>query len=225
MSKTIIVAGFGPGISNAVAKKFGREGFQVALVARSADTLAAGVKELEEAGIKAKAFPADLGTHAEVTAVVKKIHGDLGPITAILWNAYSRDAADMLTASPDEISSAVNLAVTSLSAAIQAALPDLRAQKGSVLVTNGGFGITNDMMDGLAAKFAMGLSIANAAKHKLVGVFNKKLAPDVFVGEVMVMGSVKGTAFDDGTATIDPASIADKFWALHTARTDVFATS
>ncbi len=39
MQKTIIVCGHGPGISNAVANKFGAKGFQVALVARSADKL------------------------------------------------------------------------------------------------------------------------------------------------------------------------------------------
>ena len=34
MTKTIIVAGFGPGISSAVAERFGKEGFTIALVAR-----------------------------------------------------------------------------------------------------------------------------------------------------------------------------------------------
>lgn len=35
MFKTIVVVGFGPGISTAVARKFGAEGFAVALVARN----------------------------------------------------------------------------------------------------------------------------------------------------------------------------------------------
>jgi NAD(P)-dependent dehydrogenase (short-subunit alcohol dehydrogenase family) len=36
MAKTILVAGYGPGISTAVAEKFGGEGFQVGLVAKVA---------------------------------------------------------------------------------------------------------------------------------------------------------------------------------------------
>jgi NADP-dependent 3-hydroxy acid dehydrogenase YdfG len=64
MSKIILVAGYGPGISKAVAQKFGAEGFTVALVARRADKLAAGVKALEDAGVKAAAFPANLGDPA-----------------------------------------------------------------------------------------------------------------------------------------------------------------
>jgi NAD(P)-dependent dehydrogenase (short-subunit alcohol dehydrogenase family) len=35
MSKTIVVVGFGPGISIAVAEKFGAAGFSFALVARN----------------------------------------------------------------------------------------------------------------------------------------------------------------------------------------------
>jgi NAD(P)-dependent dehydrogenase (short-subunit alcohol dehydrogenase family) len=46
MSKTIVICGYGPGISAAVARRFGREGFQVALVARYAQRLAAGVAAL-----------------------------------------------------------------------------------------------------------------------------------------------------------------------------------
>lgn len=67
MPKTIAVVGFGPGISAAVAKKFGAEGFSVALVARNKGLvaeeghLAEGVATLKAEGITAAAFPADAG--------------------------------------------------------------------------------------------------------------------------------------------------------------------
>jgi hypothetical protein len=38
------------------------------------------------------------------------------------------------------------------------------------------------------------------------------------VGEVVVLGMVKGTAFDQGNATLEPSAIADKFWELHQKR-------
>jgi short-subunit dehydrogenase len=60
MQKTILVCGYGPGISAAVANKFGAEGFQVALVARSAGKLEEARADLQARGIKAAAFPADL---------------------------------------------------------------------------------------------------------------------------------------------------------------------
>ena len=44
----------------------------------------------------------------------------------------------------------------------------------------------------------MGLALANAAKHKLVGLLAERLKADgVYVGEVMIAGAVKGTPYAD----------------------------
>ena len=225
MAKTIIVAGYGVGISKAVAEKFAAEGFAVALVARNAERLAAGVKELEAKSAKAVAIPADLGDASAVKAVVDKAR-TLGPIAAIHWNAYSGDAGNLLEADTAALHRAYDVSICGLLAAIQASLADLKAQKGSVLVTNGGFGLFDANLDAMAAKSNnMGLSMMNAAKHKMVGMLAAKLAAEnVYVGEVMVMGMVKGTAWDSGNATIDPKTIAAKFWDIHTSRKDTYAS-
>lgn len=225
MSKTIVVCGYGPGISTAVAERFGAEGFQVALVARRADNLAAGVAALEAKGVRAAAFPANLADPDSARGVIGKVHETLGPITVLQWTAYDGGAGDMLTADEAAVRGVLDIAVTSLLAAVKAALPDLRREKdAAVLVTNGGLGMFDSSMDAAAAGGAMGLGVANAAKHKLVGVLAQKLKPEnVFVGEVMVFGLVKGTAFDGGGATIDARTIAEKFWDLYRSRTDIYA--
>jgi len=227
MAKTIIVCGYGVGISKAVAQKFGAEGFSVALVARNAERLAAGVKELEAKGVKAAAFPADCGDAKAVAEMVSKARTALGPITALVWTAYAGDAGDLLAADAAAVHRALDVATTGLLAAVKAALPDLKAQKGAVLVTNGGFGAIDPNVDAMCVKFgAMGLALANAAKNKLVGLLHQKLKDDgVYVGQVMVMGVVKGTAFDQGgMGSLEASSIADKFWALYDAREDVTVT-
>ena len=64
------------------------------------------------------------------------------------------------------------------------------------------------------------LAIGKAAQHKTVGLLHQKLAPSgVYVGEVVVLGMVKGTAFDSGSATLEASAIADRFWELHQNRT------
>ncbi len=224
MAKTIIVCGYGVGISKAVAQKFGAEGFSVALVARNADKLATGVKELEAQGVKAAAFTADCGDAKAVTDMVGKARDALGPIAALEWTAYVGEAGDLLAADTTAIHRALDVATTGLLAAVKAALPDLKAQKGSVLVTNGAFGLVDPNVDAMCVKYnAMGLALANAAKHKLVGMLHQKLKDDgVYVGEVMVLGFVKGTAFDQGgPGGLEGKAIADKFWEIHTARKDV----
>ncbi|HVZ71631.1 MAG TPA: SDR family NAD(P)-dependent oxidoreductase [Polyangia bacterium] len=226
MSKTIIIYGYGPGISNAVAERFGAEGFSLALVARNAEKLTAAVKAFEAKGIRAAAFPADVSDPAAARAVVAKVREKLGPIAAVEWNAYSGAAGDLLAADAAALQTALNVAVTSLLAAVQEALPDLKQQKDpAVLVINGGLGYFDENVDAMAVQWkASGLAIANAAKHKLVGLLSKQLASDgVYVGEVVVLVSVKGTPFDNGTATLEASTVAAKLWDLYKARGEVSA--
>jgi NAD(P)-dependent dehydrogenase (short-subunit alcohol dehydrogenase family) len=51
MAKTLIVAGFGPGISTSVARNFGSQGYSVALLSRTAAKLEAGVKGARERAV------------------------------------------------------------------------------------------------------------------------------------------------------------------------------
>lgn len=227
MAKTILIAGFGTGISSAVAQKFGEAGFAVALVARNAERLAAGVKELEAKGIRAAAFPTDLGDPAAARELAGKVRERLGAVTVVHWNAYATAAGDLLTADVDEQRRLFDVPVTSLVAVIQGALPDLRAQKeAAVLVTNGNLGALDPSFDKMAVDLgAMGLGLANAAKHKLVGLLSAKLAPEgIYVGEVMVMGLVKGSAWDNGSATVEASAVAARFWEIYQAKKQVHAS-
>src|SRR3954468_8184823 len=221
MSKTIMICGFGPGISRAVAERFGAEGFSVALVGRNADKLGAGVKALEAKGVKAAAVTADFGDPAAAREAVKKARAALGPITALQWSAYDGGAGDLTTADATAIRRSLDVGITGFLATVQEALPDLRKEKdAAVLVTNGGLGYVDPGIDAMGVQWnTMGLSVVNAAKNKMIGLLSQKLAADkIYVGQVMVLGTVKGTAFDNGSATIDPAAVAGKFWELYKAR-------
>jgi NAD(P)-dependent dehydrogenase (short-subunit alcohol dehydrogenase family) len=221
MKKVIVVFGYGPGISNAVAERFGAEGFAVALVSRNRERLAAGVAALAAKGIEAAAFPADAGVPAEIRRALDEVRSRLGPVTAIEWTPYATGAGDVTRASPEELRAIFELPVVGLTTAVQAALPDLKQSPGAaVLVTNGGLGFFDAGADKAGVDWnAMGLSIANSAKHKLVRLLSLKLRADgIFVGEVVVTGVVKGSAFDNGHGTIEAAQIGEAFWKLYAAR-------
>jgi NADP-dependent 3-hydroxy acid dehydrogenase YdfG len=213
MSKTIVIVGFGPGISTAVAERFGAEGFAVALVARNQERLTAGAAALKAKGISAAPIVADAADPASVCAAIGKARDALGPVTAILWNAFDNTVGgDLLTTDPAALGPVINVAVVGLLAAVQTALPDLKsAGDGAVLVTNGAFGEDSPMMDGLAVHL-------NA-----MGMLSQKLKPDgVYVGQVMVAGGVKSTPTGEG-ATIESADVAAAFWALYKTRDEVHA--
>lgn len=223
MSKTIIIGGFGPGIATAMAEKFGSEGFAVALVARNGERLAAGVKALEAKGIKAASFQAELGSAAAVKALIPQVREKLGPITVLHWNGYSGSAGDVLTADAAALQGVFEVAITGLVTAVQESLADLKQAKGAVLVTNGGLLFDDPNINDVAGKRnLMGLAMGNAAKHKLVGMLAPKLkAEGVYVGEVIVTGTVKGSAFDSGSGNLEGATVAQKFWDLFTARSEI----
>lgn len=227
MSKTIVVVGFGPGISTGVAEKFGAEGFNVALVGRTRSRLDAGVAALAAKGISAGAFVADAGDPASITAALGEIRSALGSINAIHWNAYGDgQGGDLTTASPAEIRGNFDVAISGLLAAVQATLPDLKSNKGAVLITNGAFGDIDPQIDQYAAASNnMGLALANAAKHKLVGLLAAKLkADDIHVAEVMIAGSIKGTGWASGNPdAIEPSRVGDTFYTLFEQRTETYA--
>ena len=68
-------------------------------------------------------------------------------------------------------------------------------------------------------------TLANAAKHKLVGLLAQRLRDDgVYVGEVMVAGMIKGSAWDSGASdAIKASTVADKFWELYRSRSETCA--
>ena len=227
MSKTIVVVGFGPGISTAVAERFGAAGFSVALVARNQERLAAGAAALEGKGITAAAVPADAADPRAVAAAIAQARARLGPITVLQWNAFGGvETRELLAADPAAVGAVFDVAVVGLLAAVQAALPDLKAAgDGAVLVTNGAFGDPSPAMDQLAITLkSMGVALANAAKAKLVGLLAQALRGEgVYVGEVTVAGAIKETAWASGGEGIPAATVANRFWDLYQARDAVRA--
>jgi NAD(P)-dependent dehydrogenase (short-subunit alcohol dehydrogenase family) len=227
MKKVIVIFGYGPGISNAIARKFGKEGFSVALVSRNRERLDAGVAALGAEGIDAAAFTADAGDPAAIRRAIDDARDKLGPITVIEWTAYGLGASDVTKASETELRGLFDVPILGLTTAIQAALPDLKQSKeAAVLVTNGGLGLFDPKVDQVGVEWnVMGLSIANSAKHKLVRLLSHKLKPEgIYVGEVVVVSTVKGTAFDTGAGTLDAALVAEEFWKLYSAREKTSST-
>lgn len=229
MKRTIVVCGHGPGISDAVARRFGREDYAVAIVARDAKRLAAAASALGDAGITAKAFPCDLGNTDAVRALIRDVRASLGPIGVLHWNAYTlKEAGDLTTATSDELRTTLDVTVHGFVAAVQETLPDLKEHKGALLVTGGALALQSPKADAAAVHLRMmGLAVAKAAQYKAVALLRVKLAPEIYVGEVIIRGIVKGTphasfasAVPAGIVTIDPADVADKFWELSQSRTE-----
>src|SRR5258707_6106185 len=93
MSKTIAVLGVGRGMGRWVARRFGREGFQVALVARNQTRLDAYTAELSADGIKAAGFVGDLADRGALPGMIEAITARFGPIDVL---EYAPSGIDLL---------------------------------------------------------------------------------------------------------------------------------
>lgn len=88
MTKPVaLVTGAQRGIGAAIARKLGRDGFILALAARSADALRTFAGELAAEGIEAEAFPCDVSDAAQVDALLKGIQDRFGRLDALVNNA------------------------------------------------------------------------------------------------------------------------------------------
>lgn len=64
MKTTLAIIGAGPGLGLAAARRFGAEGFNVALISRTQEHVDALATELADAGITARGYAADESLNA-----------------------------------------------------------------------------------------------------------------------------------------------------------------
>jgi len=219
----LVLVGYGPGNGHAIAQHFGSKGWTLALIGRRADRLNAGVAQLDEAGVTAHAYVADASDPVSLRGTMQRIRTELGPISSIALTAYrSVEVNDVLSADPQTVAHVFDIGVVGLVAAVQSAVEDLRAaDSASVLVINGALGLHDDTIDGYAASVGGdGVALECSAKSKLVGLLAARLRQDdVYVGEIVINGSVKGSPYAGPTA-IDPADIAQRLWTMAEERTE-----
>lgn len=219
MKNALLICGYGPGISHAVACRFGKAGHPVALIARNVERLTGAVAELAAEGIQAYAFPADLSDVDAIRRTITDVHDRVGPIGILHWNAFLDIDGDLLSTPPERLGQSVDLRVVSYIAAIQRCRDDLAASKGTVLVTSGVMALDDPTINAFAVDYAA-LAISVAAQRKATHLLLHTLAPhEIHVGEVIVNGFVEGTPGGLGKShTVSPTAVADQFWKLHTAR-------
>jgi short-subunit dehydrogenase len=80
---TIAIYGAGPALGMAVARRFGREGFDVALVARNRERLNGMVRELAADAVEAAGFQADIADPAAALRAADEIEERFGAIDVL----------------------------------------------------------------------------------------------------------------------------------------------
>lgn len=199
-----VVVGAGPGIGSAVARRFGRGGYRVALVARRAEALEEQASRLGAEGIEAAAFPADAADPASLAAAFAAVRQRWGDPAVLHYNVSVANEARPSALDPEAVVASFRPNVVGGLVAAQQVLPAMRDRhRGTILFTGGGLALEP------SPDYA-NLAVGKTGLRSLCLSLAKELEPDgVHVATVTVAGFVKaGTRFD-------PELIAEQFWRLH----------
>jgi len=143
VTKTAIVTGASRGIGRAIALKLAAEGYDVALVARSADTLAAVAAEISALGRKAVPLPIDL---RQADAGARAVEGAMaglngaggqggGPsgLDLLVNNAGATRRGDFFTLTEEDFQDGFALKFHGAVRMTRAAWPHLKASGGAIV--------------------------------------------------------------------------------------------
>ncbi|MGH3588652.1 MAG: SDR family NAD(P)-dependent oxidoreductase, partial [Pseudonocardia sp.] len=105
--RVIAVLGAGPGLGMAVARRFGREGFAVALVSRTSARHAGYRAELAADGTESHSYAADVTDAAQLREVLDRIDAELGAIDTVYFGPAALESGSALVPLPEADAAAV----------------------------------------------------------------------------------------------------------------------
>lgn len=204
----IAIVGAGPGLGSAVALKFAREGYSVALIARNAEKLAAVEARVAETGATVKTYLADVRDAEALASAVDAAAADLGPIDVLQFSPVPNRQflKPVVETSAEDLRAAVEFSIVGSATAIGRVLPGMIERgTGTVLLVNGSTAATPK------ADYA-GTSVAFAGESVYGAMLHESLTDrGVNVRQLIIPFAIDG---DDPLHA--STALADRLWALHT---------
>ena len=182
MSKPVcVVIGVGHGNGTAIARKFAKQGYAVALCARTQAKLNALAEELPDAA----AFVYDVTDPEAAERVFAEIEQSMGSVSVVAYNAGSGTWGHVDEVSVDLFQLSWEVNTRGLLSAVKAVLPQMRKRGGGAIVITGA---TAALRGGLAST---AFASAKAAQRSLAQSLAKQLGPEkIHVSYVVLDGMV-----------------------------------
>ncbi|MEA3318569.1 MAG: SDR family NAD(P)-dependent oxidoreductase [Bacillota bacterium] len=204
-NKVMLIVGAGPGISLSTAKKFGREGYKIAMIARREEALNQYTEELKSMNIEAKGFKGDVSEEDSLQTAIHQVIKTFGKINVLLYNAAAGTPGKPTTLKTEDLINDFKISVAGALVSVKESLPHMK--NGSILFTGGGLALTP------YADYAS-LAVGKAAIRNLAYSLNQELSQkDTYLGLLTVNGFVQ-----EGTS-LSPDHVAEEFYRMNTNRT------
>lgn len=189
-SPVAVIVGAGPGIGAALARRLGRAGWAVALIARDEGRLTTLGESLQAEDVTVGWTAVDVADDAELTAAITRFGGFGGQIDLLHHNAVAFRSAPASALTATDLLADLKVGAASLLTSVQAALPFLGA--GSTVLATGGGSADHPMAS------AASLGVQKAALRSLVAALDADLRDQgIRAASLTVNGTVAaGTPFD-----------------------------
>ena len=225
--KSIAVFGVGPGLGQAVARRYARAGYTVILVARRQEPLDLLAKNLASAGATAHVITADL-SHTDATPrLAEQIRAKAGNLDAFYY-APTPDGGFVPAANltPQHVQDFMPLSFYTLLALVQEFLPHMLEQgDGAILTAQGASSVQGPPN-------MSGPGPAQAAQRNYLQSLHAEVAEKgVYVGMLYIGAAIEHSAFhtemEQAKAagekvwempTADPVHLAEMLWNMHSTK-------
>ncbi len=215
-NRVCLITGVGPGTGAALARRFARGGFRVAMLARDPGRLRALAGEIDGA----KGYPCDVADAAALTATCGAVADELGAPTVVIHNAVGGAFGDFQSIDPGVLRHNFEVNTMALLTLARAVAPAMIAAGEGVILCTG-----NTSAHRGVASFA-GFAPSKAAQRILAESIARSLGPKGVHVAYVTIDAVIDVAWtrqlhadkpDD--FFIQPAAIADECWhAAHQPR-------
>lgn len=202
--RTVVITGAAGGLGDAFARRWAAAGARLGLLDLNGDAVAALAEDLTAQGAQCLGLACDITDQASVDAAIGEIASTLGPVYGLINNAGITQRSAMAETSAEVYRRVMDVNFFGSLYCTLAALPDLMAQRGIIVVISS------------IAGFAplLGRSGYCAAKHALHGLFDSLRAETLGSGldVTVVCPSFVDTAIarsalgGDGSITDHPQS-------------------
>jgi len=208
-NKVCVVAGIGPGLGMGIARTFGRQGFHIAMISRSAEKQQGYIAELEKLGVEASGFQADLRDPGRTAKAFADVKYSLGVPDVMIYSPQPPLTDDLrkwmpVTMDMDELKHCMDICCFSAINCVHQVADDMiKRGSGAIIITTSGSAI-----EPLNAYGSIGVSMAAARNYAFI--LNQTLSPKgVYAGTVCISVLV-----EPGDPHGDPDVLGGQFWKL-----------
>ena len=209
---TLAIIGAGRGLGAAVARRFGAEGFSVALISRNQGKLDALAEDLGKAGVHARGFVADVRDPESIAAALEAATETLGPIEVLQYSPLPQKdfMRPVLETTPADLKGPIEFSIYGPVAAVHQVIPGMRflgENRGTILFVNGGSAVK-------PGRGVTGTSVAFAGQAAYVQLLHEVLGEEgIHVSQLIIGGQII-----EGDPEKDPDILAGHLWDLHVKR-------